>query len=366
MCPRTGTPLIHKAQKSWFIDIQNNKDKLFKENEKINWSPDHLKHGRFAKGMESAPDWCISRTRYWGAPMPVWRSDDGNETLVIGSRDELFQLSKPFKTLTKIILVRHGWTDYNQKHWHDSLGKAQMTNRGQEQMQELAKTLQNEKIDHIYSSPLSRAIDGIMPLANTLGLKVETDELLTEGKTPLYQDIDKGKFYTHFWNETLPEGNETLQDVYKKTEEFMRKLLKNHAGETVVISTHARNITLIQKYLKGFDFDTEAQKYRIWNEENIHGSKLFVTEYVFTDTGKALDLHRPFIDRVKLQSPKTGQTLTRISEVLDVWLDSGSMPYAQMHYPFENKVAMEQSFPADFIAEYVGQVRAWFYVMHVL
>lgn len=67
---------------------------------------------------------------------------------------------------------------------------------------------------------------------------------------------------------------------------------------------------------------------------------------------------------MKLQ--KDGTEYTRVPEVLDVWMDSGSMPYAQMHYPFENREEMESSFPADFIAEYVGQVRAWFYVMHVL
>jgi isoleucyl-tRNA synthetase len=78
------------------------------------------------------------------------------------------------------------------------------------------------------------------------------------------------------------------------------------------------------------------------------------------------NLHRPYIDAIRLKSPRTGEELTRIPEVLDVWMDSGSMPYAQMHYPFENKGEMEASFPADFIAEYVGQVRAWFYVMHVL
>ena len=82
--------------------------------------------------------------------------------------------------------------------------------------------------------------------------------------------------------------------------------------------------------------------------------------------GVEFNLHKPYIDSIKLKSPATGQELTRIPEVLDVWMDSGSMPYAQMHYPFENKEAMQASFPADFIAEYVGQLRAWFYVMHVL
>jgi isoleucyl-tRNA synthetase len=76
------------------------------------------------------------------------------------------------------------------------------------------------------------------------------------------------------------------------------------------------------------------------------------------------DLHRPYIDDITWQ--ENGLTYTRLPEVLDVWMDSASMPYAQMHYPFENKTPMENSFPADFIVEYIGQVRAWFYVMHVV
>lgn len=118
-CPRTGIPLIYKAQNSWFINIQSIKEKLLAKNEEINWFPSHLKHGRFAKSIESAPDRCISRTRYRGSPMPVWRSEadaDGKqETMVLSSREEMFQYSKDFKTLTKIIFVRHGRTDYNDK-----------------------------------------------------------------------------------------------------------------------------------------------------------------------------------------------------------------------------------------------------------
>lgn len=113
-------------------------------------------------------------------------------------------------------------------------------------------------------------------------------------------------------------------------------------------------------------------------KEHLTGEKTFSKDVLFPKVGeptsiyydisseKQLNLHKPYIDAIQLKSPKTGNTLTRIPEVLDVWMDSGSMPYAQMHYPFANKEAMEASFPADFIAEYVGQVRAWFYVMHVL
>jgi len=81
---------------------------------------------------------------------------------------------------------------------------------------------------------------------------------------------------------------------------------------------------------------------------------------------KNLDLHRPTIDEIMIQDPETQQTLHRIPEVLDCWMESASMPYGQVHYPFEHKEKFDASFPADFVVEYTGQIRARFYVMHVL
>lgn len=96
-------------------------------------------------------------------------------------------------------------------------------------------------------------------------------------------------------------------------------------------------------------------------ETKVFGSRKEIEE---ASKMKITDLHKPYIDDITWQ--ENGITYKRIPEVCDVWLDSGSMPYAQMHYPFENKSAMEASYPADFIVEYIGQVRAWFYVMHVV
>ena len=169
--PRSKQRIMYRAFPSWFFDVQGLKSLMLAENENINWFPDYLKHGRFAKNIEQAPDWNLSRDRFWATAMPVWKSESG-KIKVIGSYAELKELS---------------------------------------------------------------------------GVELE-------------------------------------------------------------------------------------------------------------------DYHRPWVDEVTFEID--GEKYTRIDKVLDCWFESGSMPFAQLHYPFENKEKFEQNYPADFIVEYVGQVRAWFYYVH--
>jgi isoleucyl-tRNA synthetase len=174
-CWRCGSPLIYRAISSWFVKIGPIKEAMLAANRKVYWVPAHIRDGRFGKWLENARDWAISRNRYWGNPLPIWKCEDCGKTVCVGSRDELEKLS---------------------------------------------------------------------------------------GKRPT-------------------------------------------------------------------------------------------------------DLHKHFVDEITAPCP-CGGTLRRIPEVLDCWFESGSMPYAQVHYPFENKKHFEEHFPADFICEGLDQTRGWFYTLTVL
>jgi isoleucyl-tRNA synthetase len=152
--------------------------------------------------------------------------------------------------------------------------------------------------------------------------------------------------------------------VYERARATLDEIVKAHPGETIVICSHQNVIELLRKVLYEYDYDTAKSKHKLSNK-TLEEYQPFV-DYIFTDSLKVLDLHLPYIDAIQLKHPENGKLLKRIPEVLDCRLESASMPYAQVHFPFEHEKEFKESFPADFVVEYMGQVRAWFYVMHVI
>jgi isoleucyl-tRNA synthetase len=199
---RTDEPLLYYPLDSWFIKVTDVKDRMFDLNETINWKPKSTGEGRFGNWLKNANDWNLSRSRYWGIPLPIWRTEDKKEEMIIGSVEEL------------------------------------------------------------------------------------------------YQAIEK-----------------SIEAGLQKENPF-----------------------------KGFEIGNMS-------EENYD----------------LVDLHKNVVDEIVLLSP-SGKAMKRESDLIDVWFDSGAMPYAQWHYPFEHKDKIDgnKDFPADFIAEGVDQTRGWFYTLHAI
>ena len=201
-CWRTDTPILYYPLDSWFIKITEVRDRMFELNETINWKPKSTGEGRFGNWLKNANDWNLSRSRFWGIPLPIWRNEEGTEEILIGSVEEL------------------------------------------------------------------------------------------------YNEIEK-----------------SIEAGFQKVNPF-----------------------------KGFEIGN-------MDEANYD----------------LVDLHKNVVDEITLVSA-SGKPMKRESDLIDVWFDSGSMPYAQWHYPFENKDKIDgnKDFPADFIAEGVDQTRGWFYTLHAI
>ncbi len=201
-CWRTDKPILYYPLDSWFIKVTDIKDRMFQLNQTINWKPKSTGDGRFGNWLANANDWNLSRSRYWGIPLPIWRTEDGTEQIMIGSVAEL---------------------------------------------------------------------------------KSEMEKAVRAGV------LEK--------------------DIFAE----------------------------------------------------------FVVGDMSEDNYDKIDLHKNIVDQIILVSP-SGKAMKRESDLIDVWFDSGSMPYAQWHYPFENKDLIDkgESFPADFIAEGVDQTRGWFYTLHAI
>lgn len=304
--PRSKQRIIYRAFPSWFFDVQVQKELMLEQNENINWFPSYLKHGRFAKNIEQAPDWNLSRDRFWATAMPVWKGDKGT-VKVIGSYAEL-------KELSGVELE-----DYHRP-WVDEIE---------------------------FDLPVQKRLKSVI-----VGCEDIDDDLRRLG---VEFTKGSGEFGTEYMALISEERAEEFEQL------LIEKMQPGFFNDRIV---DGRGIFVFKRK------DGEVERY-VWSETE-RGDEQRIGELIEEMTGsfngsvQSMWEETEFYGKDILLKTEETEHFKRIEKVLDCWFESGSMPFAQLHYPFENKEKFEKNYPADFIVEYVGQVRAWFYYVHAV
>ena len=372
-CWRCDTPILYYARTSWWVKVNAVRKDLLKNNETIDWVPGHLKKGRFGEWLKEEKDWAFSRERYWGTTLPLWRCQACGDTIAISSIEEL--ADRALNSGNRYIVMRHGEAESNVAGFVSSWPETRpntLTAKGKSEVAAAAAALKLHQVDLIYASDLLRTKESADAIAEALGIKdVRTDPRLRELDTGSYNGRP-AKEYRGFFKtvreklESSVPGGESLFQVRARMSDFYRFLEGEHRGKTILIVTHADPAWMISTVLRGLsDSAVEVEwkhpvgEYLTPGMYQIHESRT----YPLNPKGE-VDLHRPYIDQVKIRC-SCGGVKTRIPEVADVWFDSGAMPFASLHYPFEHREEIEKKrfFPADYISEAIDQTRGWFYTL---
>ncbi len=376
-CWRCDTPLLNYAASSWFVEVTKFRDKLVAANKKITWVPEHIKEGRFGNWLEGARDWAISRSRFWGAPLPVWKCAECKEIKVAGSVADLVANQKSRNNFT---VMRHGQAESNVLGVVSGLSENShhLTDLGKSEAKKTVEKLKEQKIDLIFVSPLLRTKETAEIVATELGLLV--DKVIVDGRL---KEVQTGEFnlrpineYRDYFANTLEKfaksapGGENLTEMKSRLMDFLVEIDQKHQGQNILIITHEYAVWLLEAGSRGLDAKAAAAL-KDEAEDFVKTGEFKSITYVPLphNSNYELDLHRPYIDEVRFAC-SCGKEMKRVPEVFDCWFESGAMPYGQKYYLGQTlnnfDPAKGVGFPADFIAEGLDQTRGWFYSLLVL
>lgn len=382
-CWRCGTAILYFSRFSWFVEMSRLRKNLLKNNEQINWIPEHIKEGRFGEWLQEIKDWAISRDRYWGTPLPIWRCEKCEHLEVIGG---LADLDKLRYSKNNFFLVRHGQADHNLKDLIASGPErrgyiSELTDKGKKDAEKAAanlkKLLGKNRLNIIYASPYKRTLQTAKIIAKATGAKVVKDKRLSELNCGVFnwRPVKEHKdFFANPLEEftKTPPGGENLADAKKRMFEAIRDINQRHENENILIVGHGDPLWVLEGAMRGLSNEEILKLDYIQNNGDVRPIEFHNWPY---NTATETDLHRPYVDSVYLRCGKCEGKMARIKEVADVWFDSGAMPFAQDHYPFgcakqlttdnlQPTILKEcTDFPADYISEGIDQTRGWFYTL---
>lgn len=378
---RTDEPLLNYAMDSWFVNVSKIRNEIVTANEKVNWIPSEIGQARFGNWLKGAHDWSISRSRFWGAPLPVWEAEDGDR-IVIGSLKELINYIP--RSGNQYMVVRHGEAETNHagRVNHDDSIPAALTEAGEAAVRETAQKLKDKGITKIICSPLKRTQQTATLIAEAVGIApgdIVLEERIREINFGVFNGKTVDEYHAFFETskhliEERPEGGESWHDVKRRVGEFLYEIEEKHENERILIVTHDSPAFMLSCAAAGTDFEGSADKWDRQGGPFLKPGEARELPFVPLphNADYTLDFHRPYIDSVELE--KDGKHYRRIQDVFDCWFESGSMPYAQQHYPMQKGVfnpkpglfKKSKGYPAQFIAEGLDQTRGWFYSLLVL